>query len=109
MTGEDSRTTRAPDKRRRPRKGRVFPAPEFSARIYVTLDPGKEHLFRYFLEALDNLGLMTVVDRRQAALLIRFSPQQERDMLEFLEEVRAHLPGFAGPLPLPVRGGPEGE
>jgi hypothetical protein len=64
------------------------------------------HLFRYLLEARDNLGLMTVVDRYRAALLIRFSPQQERDMLEFLEEARG-IPGFAGPLALPVRDGPE--
>ena len=93
-------------KKRRPRRGRVYPAPRFSARAYIRIDPGKVHLLRCFLEARDNLGLMTVVDRWRSVLLIRFSPLQERELLEFLEETRPVL-GFDGPLALPVRAGAE--
>jgi hypothetical protein len=88
--------TRAARPKSRSRKGRVFPPPCRSARVYIYIDPSKVHRFRYFLEARDNLGLMTVVDRWRAALLIRFSPQQERDMREFLEDVREIL-YFDGP------------
>jgi len=76
--------------------GRVLPPARRSARYYVTIDPAQVHLFRYFLEAEDNLGIMTVVDRWLAALLIRFSPDQEQRLLERLEEMRAAVP-FTGP------------
>lgn len=88
-----------PKVKRRPRKGRLFPVPCRSARVYVYVNPSKVHLFRYFLEAEDNLGLMTVVDRWRAALLIRFSPHQERRLLEVLEEIRESL-SFEGPFSL---------
>jgi hypothetical protein len=69
-----------------------LPAPTESARLYCRLDPAKVHLFRYFLEAEDNLGLMTVVDRREAVAQIRFSPHQEEAMLRFLDDLRTVLP-----------------
>lgn len=81
---------------RRPRRGRVFPAARRSARIYVYLDPAAVHLFRSMLEAADNLGFMTVVDRWRAALLIRFSPHQEQQLFDFMDEIRETVP-FAGP------------
>lgn len=90
-----------PRKKRRPRKkGRRLPLPARSARLYVYIDPSKVHLFRFLLEADDNLGLMTVVDRWRAALLLRFSPHQEARLRAFLEEARQTVP-FAGPFTLP--------
>ena len=86
-----------PKNKRRSRKGRVFPPTRRSARRYVYTDPSQVRLFRYFLEAEDNLGIMTVVDRWRAALLIRFSPDQEQRLLDWLEEVRTAVP-FVGPL-----------
>jgi hypothetical protein len=94
-----------PKNKRRSRKGRVLlpadgaPSATRSARCYVTIDPSQAHLFRYFLEAEDNLGIMTVVDRWRAVLMIRFSPDQERRLLERLEEMRTAVP-FAGPFRL---------
>lgn len=85
-----------PKNKRRARKGRVFPAVQRSARLYVYINPAKVHLFRFFLEAEDNLGIMTVVDRWRAALLIRYSPHQERRMLEFMKELKFSL-DFEGP------------
>ncbi|MCL1939393.1 MAG: DUF4911 domain-containing protein [Desulfovibrionaceae bacterium] len=85
-----------PKNKRRSRKGRVLPPARRSARCYVYIDPSQVHLFRYFLEAEENLGIMTVVDRWRAALLVRFSPDQERRLFERLEEMRAVV-SFTGP------------
>jgi hypothetical protein len=79
-------------RRARRRGGRLLPAPRESARLYCRLHPSQVHLFRYFLEAEDNLGLMTVVDRWGAVAQIRFSPHQEEDMRRFLEDLRDILP-----------------
>ena len=68
------------------------PAVERSARLYVYIDPSQVHLFRFFLEGHDNLGIMTVVDRWRAALLLRFSPHQQQEVREFLDAVREVLP-----------------
>ncbi|MDR2799824.1 MAG: DUF4911 domain-containing protein [Desulfovibrio sp.] len=76
---------------RKRRKRRVFPPPALSARLYVYISAQKVGLFRYMLEAHDNLGLMTVVDRWRAALLLRFSPHRDREMREFLRDMRDFL------------------
>lgn len=88
----DSAPTRKQRRARRGQgRGRRLPLPARSARLYIYVHPSEVHLFRYFLEARDNLGLMTVVDRWRAALMVRYSPHQEREMRAFLEEVRADL------------------
>lgn len=79
-------------KRKDRRRRRVYAAPERSARLYVYIAPSKVHMFRYFLEARDNLGIMTVVDRWRAALLLRYSPHQEKEIREFLEAVNDLVP-----------------
>lgn len=86
-----------PRRKPRKRKTRVLPAPVRSARVYLYIDPSKVHCFRYLLEAEDNLGIMTVVDRWRAALMVRCSPHQREALLQFLDEIRPTLP-FAGPL-----------
>lgn len=68
-----------------------LPPPEWSGRLYVRIDPGKVHMFRYLLEAEDNLGLMTVVDRWGAVLMVRFSPHQEGEMRAHLASMQASL------------------
>lgn len=88
-------------KKRRTRKRVALPPPTRSARLYLYIDPSKVHLFRYLLEAEDNLGIMTVVDRWRAALMVRFSPHQERRMRQFLEEARVSVP-FDGPIAIPL-------
>ena len=87
-----------PKNKNRPRKKRrLLPPATRSARCYVYIDPAQVHLFRYFLEAEDNLGLMTVVDRWRSAHMIRFSPDQEQRLLTRLEEMRAAV-FFTGPV-----------
>ncbi len=81
-----------PGKKAKPRKKRLFPAPQCSSRFYVRIDPHAVHMFRFFLETEENLGLMTVVDRWQAVLLLRFSPQQEQEARAFVQSMEKVLP-----------------
>ena len=79
-------------KARRPWRRRVcLPPPEWSGRLYVRIAPGKVHMFRYLLEAEDNLGIMTVVDRWSAVLMVRFSPHQAGEMRAHLASMQASL------------------
>lgn len=61
-------------------------------RLYVYIDPSQVHLFRYLLEAEDNMGIMTVVDRWRAALLVRFSPHQESALRSWLQLMQTTVP-----------------
>lgn len=42
-------------------------------------------MFRYLLEAYDNLGYMSVVDRWRAVLRVSYSPHQRQEFLDTLE------------------------
>ena len=57
----------------------------------MRIAPGKVHMFRYLLEAEDNLGIMTVVDRWSAVLMVRFSPHQAGEMRAHLASMQASL------------------
>ena len=92
----------AKQKARKPRKGRVYPAPSRSGRLYCRIDPSMVHMFRFLLEAEDNLGLMTVVDRWGAVLMLRFSPHQERELREFLSGMRETVDFSLLPDPAPL-------
>ena len=48
-------------------------------------------LFRFLLEAEDNLGYMSVLDRWQALLKVTFSPHQAQQMRDCLETMREML------------------
>ncbi len=78
--------------RKRPRRGKILPVPRRSGRLYVAIEPARVGMFRFLLEAADNLGLMSVVDRFGAVLQIRFSPNQEREVREFLRGMRERVP-----------------
>ncbi len=80
-----------PSSRKRPRRGKILPTPRRSARLYVSIEPSRVGMFRFLLEAADNLALMSVVDRFGAVLQIRFSPHQEREVRGFLTGMRERL------------------
>jgi hypothetical protein len=88
-----------PRRKKRGKKKLGVP-PRRSDRLYVVVAPSAVGLFRFLLEAHDNLGLMTVLDRRRAALLLRFAPGMEQEMREFIESVKTMLP-CSDPLNLP--------
>ena len=75
------------------------PPPRHSGRLLVRLAPGDVALFRFLLEACENLALFTVLERRTALLKVLFSPQQE-------DAVRAALAGIAQSVPLTVEDWP---
>ena len=77
--------------RRRPRKRVLTPAPESSARLYVRVAPADIALFRFLLEAHDNLGVFTVVNKFEGVLMVRFSPQQRREMEAFLRQAGTEM------------------
>ena len=76
-------------KRKRPP---LAPAPRFSSRLYIRLEQSQTRLFRYLLEAYDNLAYSSVVDRKACILKLVYSPQQEREFLSCLGEMSQSLP-----------------
>ena len=78
-------------KKRRLRFGRVLPPPERSTCMYVQIAPRDVAMFRFLLEAEDNLGYMSVVDRWSAALKVIFSPHQEKELRAWLEDAKTRL------------------
>jgi hypothetical protein len=81
--------TQAKRKRRKRRRWPPNPPRTLSARRYVRVPTQRIALFRFLLEACDNLALFTVADRRTGALLLRYSPDQEREVDEFLAQAAA--------------------
>ena len=68
-----------------------LPPPVESGRIYLRLKAQDVGMFRFLLEAEDNLGYMSVLDRWQALLKVTFSPHQARQMRACLETMREML------------------
>ena len=62
-----------------------------SGRIYIRIDSRDVAMFRFLLEAEDNLGYMTVLDRWRALLKVTFSPHQARQMRACLGTMREML------------------
>jgi hypothetical protein len=75
---------------------RHYSAPVQSSRLLVRLDGACVGLFRFLLEAWDNLAGFTVLDRMEALLHVFFSPHQEA-------QVRIALAAIGTEIPLTVR------
>jgi len=56
-----------------------------SGRLLIRIAPGDVGLFRFLLEAHDNLALFTVLDSRAGLLKLLFSPHQKRAVRLALE------------------------
>ncbi len=78
-------------KKRGLRFGKVLPPPRCSACMYVRIAPHDVAMFKFLLEAEDNLGYMSVVDRWRAALKVVFSPHQEKEIRAWLKAARQAL------------------
>ena len=79
-------------RRRRPRAVPLPPPPPRSARLYLKLARPDIALFRFLLEAHDNLAVFTVADPAAAILQVRFSPHQARQVEDFLREISDQIP-----------------
>lgn len=84
-------------KKRRPL---ALPAPVRSGRVLVYLAPHLVGMFRFLLEAYDNLAFFTVLDRREALLKIVFSPHQEGEVRSALEAIGKTIPLMVRPWPM---------
>jgi hypothetical protein len=80
---------------------RRYPAPTHSARLLVRLDSSSGGLFRFLLEAWDNLAGFTVLDRNEALLQVFFSPHQEEKVRLVLAIISTEIPLTV--MPWPVR------
>ena len=77
-------------RKRKPRP--PLPAPRWSKRVYARIESKYIGMFRFLLEAQDNLGYMSVVDKYEAILKVVFSPHQEREMRDFLAGMQQTIP-----------------
>ena len=78
-------------KPRRVRKTKVLPPPEYSQCCSVRLDPKFVAMFKFLLEAEDNLGYVSVVDRWKAVLKVVFSPHQTAEAQAWLLGAKGSL------------------
>lgn len=79
-------------KKRKPRVYPLLPAPRYSQKLFARILPEHVGMFRYLLEAEDNLGYMSVVNKYDAILSISFSPHQEREIRVFLQGMQETIP-----------------
>lgn len=84
---------KAPKRRKRkPIKLWPLPAPQNSSVLYVKVLPKDVGMFRFLLEARDNLALFTVLDRHGAVLKVMYSPHQEKLVKEALQGMTEVIP-----------------
>ena len=67
-------------------------APRHSGRLLVRLAPKDVALFRFLLEAYENLAFFTALERRTALLKVMYSPQQEKAVRAALAEIGVSVP-----------------
>ena len=69
---------------RKPRRLGPYSAPKASRRLYLRLAPCGLAKLKFLLEAHDNLGYLSIIDRRGAVVKLTYSPSQEREVEDFL-------------------------
>lgn len=90
----------------RPHRDRSRPCPpvRHSAALYLRLPARQIALFRFLLEAQENLAYFTVLDRREALIKVIFSPHMADALRQALSDIaRSVTLEFPAPLPEPVR------
>lgn len=84
----------------------LAPSPRCSARLYIRLAPEQTRLFRYLLEAYDNLAYSSVIERKSCILKLVYSPMQKREFMAALAEIGASLPLEVLPINAALAGAP---
>ncbi len=80
-------------RKRRPRKpGPALPPPTYSKRLLLRLAPSDVGMFRFLLEAYDNLAYFSVLEPKTALLKIVFSPHADNTVHRALQEIAESLP-----------------
>lgn len=67
------------------------PHPTWSKRMYIRIPRRDIAFFKFMLECEHNLAVMTVVDKYEAALQLRFAPGQTREVECFLDRMEGEM------------------
>ena len=78
-------------KRKKRRPPPPLPAPVVSSCLYVRIAPANVAMFRFLLEAEDNLAYMSTVDRWSSVLRVTFSPHQQEAVHEYLKTMQEQV------------------
>lgn len=70
-----------------------------SACLLVRMPPALVGMFRFLLEACDNVAAFTVLDRREALLKVFFSPHQHDTVIRTLQQIGEQVPLTVMPWP----------
>ena len=81
-----------PRKKTARKPGPALLPPQASRRFLVRLVPQDVAMFRFLLEAYDNLAYFTVLDAGEALLSVVCSPHQEDTLRRALDDMGSHLP-----------------
>lgn len=80
-----------------------LPPARRSGQLVIRIAPRDVGLFRFLLEAQDNLALFTVLDSRTALLKLLFSPHQTGDVRAALAAMQTLLTFDVEEWPFPAR------
>lgn len=81
-----------PALRRRRSRSTVLPPSRYSAALYLRLPAGQTALFRFLLEACENVGYFTVLDRKEALVKLVFSPHMRAQVEAVLADMARSIP-----------------
>lgn len=70
----------------------ILPLQKNSGHLFITIVPSQVNIFRFLLEAHDNLGFFTVLNRKTSLLKVVFSQDQEEDLHKALAEISSLIP-----------------
>jgi len=65
--------------------------PRWSKRLYIRISPEDSAPLKFLLESYGHLAYLSVVDRYAAVARLSFSPDQEKEVREFLDAVRPKI------------------
>jgi hypothetical protein len=68
------------------------PVPRESGCLLISLKREHTAMFRFLLEAYENLAYFTVLERKTALLKLVFSPHQRENTLRALDEIASTVP-----------------
>ena len=92
-------------RKRKPRKPKpALPPPGASLRFLLRLAPKDVGMFRFLLEAHDNLAYFTVLDPKEALLTLVCSPHQEHGARAAMDGIATVVPVSYEPWPFPLSG-----
>lgn len=70
---------------------KVFLSPECE-RLLLKIPPAQVGMFRFLLEARENLAMFTVLNRDLALLKLMYAPESRSQIIKALEEIKKELP-----------------